>query len=338
MRTLSGRLASILPHVLAWVAFAAYEQAIVLLTDGARPNLLHTLLLYALNIGVFYGNGSWLLPRLYARRHYLGYVAAVLLLLASYGLVRSVLNHYWVPETGSFWRMWALGVYRSSFFVFLSAGYWFARTALQLATQRRMHERQLREAERSLFEANLSILKSQINPHFFFNALNFLYAEVYPHSENAARAIVLLSETMRYALQEDSQDKVLLEKEVQHLRNYIDINQLRFHNQLQLRFECSGSLHFLLIPPLVLITFVENCFKHGELTDPADPLLIRLDVVENQLTFYTHNRKRVGLKEPSTGIGLANTRKRLAIMYPERHQLLIDDTPTHYTCTLRLAL
>jgi LytS/YehU family sensor histidine kinase len=203
---------------------------------------------------------------------------------------------------------------------------------------KRQQEEQLRLAERSLLEANLTFLKNQINPHFLFNSLNFLYAQVYPHSANAAKGILLLSDTMRYALLEDSNGKVMLEQEVKHLRNYIELNQLRFNNKLQVEFSVEGSTHFLLILPLVLITFVENCFKHGELADAAHPLIIRLVVVQNQLTFLTHNKKRHGPKEKSTGIGLTNTRKRLALIYPDRHTLTTTDEPDYYTCQLTLDL
>lgn len=342
MRTLTARFRLILIHVLAWFGFATYEQAIVIFTNATRFDLSNTLLLYCLNAALFYCNSHLLLPRFYVSRHYVRYVSAAASVLVGYALLRSELNLIWTPvkvnEVVPFLQMWILALYRGSFFLFVSIGYWYAQSALHLATQQRVHEQQLRETERNLFEANLNFLKSQINPHFLFNSLNFLYAQIYPHSESAARAILLLSDTIRYALHEDNQNKVMLTQEIQHLKNYIALNQLRFHDQLQVQFECIGPLDFLLILPLVLITFVENCFKHGELTDAADPLVIRLKIVENELTFYTHNHKRLGPKEKSTGIGLANTRKRLDLMYPDRHELHIVDSPTHYTCTLTIAL
>jgi LytS/YehU family sensor histidine kinase len=187
-------------------------------------------------------------------------------------------------------------------------------------------------------EANLAFLRNQINPHFLFNSLNFLYAQVYPHSENAAKGILLLSETMRYALLEDNKGKVMLAQEVKHLHNYIELNQLRFSNQLQVEFEVVGNIQFLMILPLVLITFVENCFKHGELADPVNPLVIHLVVKQNVLTFHTRNKKRLGPKERSTGIGLANIQKRLSIMYEGRYNLATKDEADFYTCDLTLEL
>jgi len=326
-------------HGIAWVGFAIYEQSIILLTNSLSFNWLFILLNYLLNAGLFYTNSLVLLPGLYARRRYGLYIGAALGLLAIYALLRTELTRYLLPTaaaSGS--SLWFASVYRGTFFLFASLGYWFARNTITLEVHKRQQEEQLRLAERSLLEANLTFLKNQINPHFLFNSLNFLYAQVYPHSANAAKGILLLSDTMRYALLEDNNGKVMLEQEVKHLHNYIELNQLRFNNKLQVEFSVEGSTHFLLILPLVLITFVENCFKHGELADAAHPLTIRLVVVQNQLTFLTHNKKRHGPKEKSTGIGLTNTRRRLALTYPDRHTLTTTEEPDSYTCQLTLDL
>lgn len=335
----------VLYHVLAWLGFAGYEQSVFLVIGTNQMEIWHNLPYYLLNAGLFYGNASWLLPKLVARQRYLLYCLGALLLLLLYALLRTELYLYLLavdpalPDASSYSQTLALSSYRGIFFFLVSIGYWFSRHALQLEKQKRVQEQQLRDTERSLMEANLAYLKSQINPHFLFNALNFLYAQVYPHSESAARGILLLSDTMRYALQDDEHNgKVMLTQEIQHLHNYIAINQLRFNNRLQIRFEVSGNTQFLMILPLVLITFVENCFKHGELDDPAHPLQIELAVVQNHLTFRTHNRKRHGPKAQTTGIGLVNTQKRLELLYPGRYALTTQDEPDFYQCTLTLDL
>ncbi len=335
----------VLLHLAAWAGFALYEQSVVLLTDTTHYNLPSVVATYGLNALLFYLNCKVLLPRLYGRRSWL-YVPAALLLLAVYGLLRCGLHFYLEPAVGlstpapeyTYGRFWVLAVYRGTFFLLASAGYWFAGNTLVLEQQRRQQEHHLRLTEKSLMEANLAFLRNQINPHFLFNSLNFLYAQVYPHSESAAKGILLLSETMRYALHEDNTGKVMLAQEVTHLHNYIELNQLRFRNQLQVQFEVVGNVQFLMILPLVLITFVENCFKHGELADPANPLVIRLVVKQNLLTFHTRNKKRHGPKERSTGIGLANIQKRLSIMYEGRYNLATQDDLDFYTCDLTLEL
>jgi hypothetical protein len=337
----------VLFHALAWSIYSAYEQAVLVFTNSAQYSVWLVLLTWLLHIGLFYANSNWLLPRFYNQPHWLArYLPAVLALLTGYSFLRCELYLHLapvlhIPTPGpvyTYSTLWVIAFYRGTFFQFVSIGYWFARNAVRVEHQKRVQEQQLLVAERSLMEANLSFLKSQINPHFLFNSLNFLYAQVYPHSENAAKGILLLSDTMRYALHEDNNGKVMLTQEIQHLHNYITLNQLRFNNQLQVKFELEGNPQFLLILPLVLITFVENCFKHGELADPKNPLLISLSVVENQLAFRTHNMKRNGPKEKSTGIGLANTCKRLDIAYAGRYELLINNEADSYACSLAIAL
>jgi hypothetical protein len=333
-------------HLLAWLGFAVYEQSVLLFSHTSQFDLVPTLLNYLLNAALFYTNSSLLLPYGYARRRWGTYGLAALAMLIGYALLRSelyldlvpALELLKLPAASSYRQFWILSLYRGSFFLFVSLGYWFSRNALALETQKREQAQQLRATERSLMEANLAFLKSQINPHFLFNSLNFLYAQVYPHSENAAKGILLLSDTMRYALHEDNNGKVMLTQEVQHLHNYIALNQLRFNNQLQVDFTITGNPQFLLILPLVLITFVENCFKHGELADPANPLVISLSLAQNVLTFQTRNKKRDGPKEKSTGIGLRNTRQRLDIVYPGRYNLLTINDADYYTCTLTIEL
>jgi hypothetical protein len=325
-------------HSLVWLGFILYEQVTLLLINSPAFGAFFILFNYLFNAGLFYANSLALLPHLYARQRYGSYVVAMLGTLAAYACLRTGFALYTHGPTDTYRSLWFSSVYRGTFFLLVSAGYWFARSTIELEIQKRRHEHELRLAERSLLEANLAFLKSQINPHFLFNSLNFLYAQVYPHSESAAKGILLLSDTMRYALHEDSNGKVMLTQEVNHLHNYIELNQLRFNHSLRIDFEVLGSTHFLLIIPLVLITFVENCFKHGELADAAHPLVIRLTLVQNQLTFLTHNKKRHGPKEKSTGIGLANTRKRLALTYPGRHTFSTTDDPDFYTCHLTLEL
>ncbi|UOQ54742.1 sensor histidine kinase [Hymenobacter cellulosivorans] len=338
---------SVLIHLFIWLGYIGYESAFLFITSNITINFWETGSYFALIALVFYANSLFLLPYFFARRAYVAYAAGVVVLLGFYGMLRYGVAVYLLPRITdrllspytTAMTFWMITLYRGIYFLLLSFGYWFSRNAVRLEKQKRLNEEQLRTAERSLMEADLAFLKSQINPHFLFNALNFLYAQAYPHSEDTAKGILLLSDIMRYALKDDDNNgKVMLEKEVQHLQNYIAINQLRFSNRLQIRFEIIGSLQFLMILPLILITFVENCFKHGELNDPAAPLLIRIKTENNRLHFLTSNKKRHGPKEKTTGIGLVNTQKRLDIVYPDRYALIVTNEPEFYTCQLTIDL
>ncbi|WP_420152943.1 sensor histidine kinase [Siphonobacter sp.] len=207
----------------------------------------------------------------------------------------------------------------------------------RLSEERQREIQRQQQLENEVTAAKLQTLRYQINPHFLFNSLNFLYAQALPLSENLSRATLLLSEIMRYGLQE-SETKVPLEHEVRHLQNFVDFNQLRFANRLQVQFTVEGSPAFRRIMPLLLITFVENAFKYGELHDPGFPLQINLRVDSETLSFFVRNKKRQGPKEESTGIGLDNIRRRLELAYPSRYTLNLHDQPQAYTAELQIQL
>lgn len=185
-------------------------------------------------------------------------------------------------------------------------------------------------------QANYNFLKAQINPHFLHNTLNFFYAKSLPYSEELSDGILTLSEIMRYALSKENaiDGKILLKDEIEHLRNVIKINQLRFSNKLNVNFEVHGIVGEVMMIPFVLITIVENAFKHGDLKNPDYPIEIKLKVEDDVLTFVCKNKKKTGPKELSTGIGLDNTKKRLDMVYRNRYTINIIDEAEFYTTEL----
>ena len=186
--------------------------------------------------------------------------------------------------------------------------------------------------------ANFKFLKSQINPHFLHNTLNFLYAKSLPYSAELSEGILTLSDIMRYALNEatGSDDKAPLKDEIEHVRNVIKINQLRFSNNLHVNFEVNGIVNGVEIIPFLLITVVENAFKHGDLQRMENPIEIKLNVEHNHLYFYCRNKKKTGPKEISTGLGLDNIRNRLDFAYGSHYKLLIKDETEFYTTELTI--
>lgn len=349
----ANRIKTVMIHALIWLLYFIYESSILLIIDSIKLNYWESGLNFTLYACIFYLNSLVLLPYFIERKRYVLLVIATILLLALVTASRYGLYLYIIPEVeGQILRPFtnhklflAQTVWRGGYFIILSFGYFFVLHAIRNERSRRIleeikrkRERKLRKVQKRLLLAQIAYFKSQINPHFLYNSLNFLYSQVYAYSESAARSVLLLSDIMRYNLKDDVTDKAMLESEVQHLRNYIEMNQLRFNHNLQIDFEVSGALQYRMIAPMVLITLVENCFKHGELLDPAHPLTLRIDVQGDKLLFYSRNKKRGGPKEQSTGIGLNNIRKRLDLHCPNRYTLNIEDAPTYYTCTLTLEL
>lgn len=202
--------------------------------------------------------------------------------------------------------------------------------------QRRVLQAQKLQLEIENVQANFNFLKAQINPHFLHNTLNFLYAKSLPHAPELSEGILTLSDIMRYALQAgDKQDGLaMLSDEIEHVHNVIKINQLRYDNRLQVRFEVKGNTERVRIVPFVLITLIENAFKHGDLKNPLHPLDIYLEVGGNRLVFTCRNRKKAGPKASSTGIGLDNIKKRLDLSYGDCYQLDVKEDDADYAVEL----
>jgi sensor histidine kinase YesM len=190
------------------------------------------------------------------------------------------------------------------------------------------------EVEKS--SANLNFLKAQINPHFLHNTLNFLYAKSIPYSAELSEGILTLSDIMRYALSEGNtkDGKAPLRDEIEHVWNVIKINQLRFSNKLNVEFNVDGLVGGVKIIPFVLITIVENAFKHGDLLDQEHPIQIALYIDSKRLRFVCRNKKKTGPKELSTGVGLDNIRKRLDLAYGSDYKFNVSDDSIFYNTEL----
>jgi LytS/YehU family sensor histidine kinase len=202
--------------------------------------------------------------------------------------------------------------------------------------QRFILEAQKLQLETQISQANFNFLKAQINPHFLHNTLNFLYAKSLPYSTELSEGILTLSDIMRYALSQGNQKegKAPLKDEIEHVNNVIKISQLRYSNQLKVNFEINGNVNGAMIIPFVLITLVENAFKHGDLKNPDHPIEIKLNVKDNQLYFYCRNKKKYGPTQLSTGIGLENIKKRLELAYGNAYRFTANDDPEFYTTEL----
>lgn len=204
--------------------------------------------------------------------------------------------------------------------------------------QRFILQAQKLQLETQISQANFNFLKAQINPHFLHNTLNFLYAKSLPYSAELSEGILTLSDIMRYALSQGNQKdgKAPLKDEIEHVHNVIKISQLRFSNQLKVNFDVFGNVNGAMIIPFVLITLVENAFKHGDLKNPDHPIDIKLDVKSNRLYFYCSNKKKSGPTQLSTGIGLDNIKKRLELAYGEAYKFTVKDVSEFYTTELTI--
>ncbi|WP_375416325.1 sensor histidine kinase [uncultured Hymenobacter sp.] len=216
--------------------------------------------------------------------------------------------------------------------VALAAAVWGIKEAF-LREKERENQLALQLLQQEKTQAELAFLKTQINPHFLYNTLNYLYSLAYPVSEPLAEAVLKLSALMRYMLHESPDDTVALAQEVDYLENYLSLYRLRFEDNFFVNFDLQGQLNGQRVPALLLIPFVENALKHG-VTDAADrPIEIGLHLrPDHSLLFEVRNHIGQHQRDATTGIGLANLRRRLALLYPGRHSLTIhDDGAVHQT-------
>lgn len=229
-------------------------------------------------------------------------------------------------------------MYMGSFFVTLLS------TILRVITDWWRYQQEKQTLQTQTIQSELRFLKSQINPHFLFNTLNNLYALTLKKSDKAPEIVLKLSEIMRYMLYECNEKRVLLTKEIQYIYNYLDLERLRQPASADIRFTTEGQISEQLVAPLLFVPFLENSFKHGLNHHVRGGGFVRmhLKVAGNDLEFFIENSKveRLPRQEHprSGGIGLANVRQRLQILYPEKYTLKVDDEPHRYAVTLLLQL
>ncbi|GAB5525587.1 MAG: histidine kinase [Roseivirga sp.] len=193
-------------------------------------------------------------------------------------------------------------------------------------------------------ETELAYLKSQIQPHFFFNTLNNLYSLTLDKSDKAPETVLKLSELMSYVIYEAKEETVSLTNEINHIQNYIDLEKLRYGDKLKLTFDVSGDISGVRLPPILFLPFIENCFKHGTKTRSNEiPISIGIKVDNGWITFTCKNEvtneedvhKKL-LDPHHNGVGLTNTERRLKLRYPDNYDLNIEKTDTEYSVTLKI--
>lgn len=342
-------------HVLVWNLYITYELLIIKMSVGLITSPIHLAAYYLLNIFLFYFNAHVILdfaffktnrPYLVASSFICLEILVFLFLKLKLDAFLNVRLAFSLAITFSNEKLWLNNIFREIFFIGFSIAYWSMLYMIKFKERNHIMEReQLRalaknlELENKYISAENAYLQNQISPHLLFNSLNFIYNSIHRLSEKAGKSVMLLSDIMRYSLVSSIDDRtVLLKEELAQIEKLIELSHLRFDQQLFINFRKKGLLKEARILPLILITFVENMIKHGDLGEPGDPGRILLEVINKELKFTTVNRKRESSPHPPSGIGLQNVEKRLANHYPDRYQLAVQDEPEHYYITLTLTL
>lgn len=334
----------IIQHLAFWVL--SFLVFLNLFKTGAKPekvDYVYTLLFQLSLLPAVYLNLKLLLPKLGNRKTILFYLIS----LAAIILLFSWINY-------SFFDNWSAKVFPDYFFIsyftfkevilFFSV-YVVITTLLKLSKSWffvSQLQKELLEKEKQKAEVELKALKAQINPHFFFNTLNSIYSMALDKDDRLPNTVLQLSDLMRYFLYKSQDNFIPLEKELTAVNDYIALQKLRSDAQLDIETKMSGEIGDRQIAPLLLITFLENAFKHGA-KGSSENTFIRLDikVEKNKLNFVVENNKGI-IDEVNTGeyngLGLENVKRQLELLYPGKHLLNIKDQPDRFSVALQLSL
>lgn len=301
--------------------------------------ILRSLANGVLFIVVFYVNLQVLIPYLFVKKKYLFYALASLTMMAIFFEIRVILRDFvfGIPSN----IVVTSRPYQSEFLILTSFLFVFALSIVyKLADDHLIVTARNREILRQRDESELRMLKSQVNPHFLFNTLNNLYSLAYTRSEKTPAAIMSLSEIMRYLIYEVGASQVPAENEVRFLTNYVELEKLRIEDPSKVTLMIEKPLPGLMVSPLIFINFVENAFKHSGIdTDPEGFIQIFLAFRPGEILFTCENRiPLIETTQKTAGVGLANARARLSLIYPGKTNLAINKSNLVYSVSLTINL
>jgi len=283
-----------------------------------------------------HANASWLIPRFYKKGKQFQYFVLSFVLLCALLMTRMFVEYKVLFPLHLKFYGWSLAHYS---FVFITNFLAFAFGALfrvSIDYISLLHEREEMKTRQMATELNL--LKSQVQPHFLFNTLNNIYYLAYTKNERTPEVIAKLSDIMRYFVDEAPREKVSLSTEIQFLKNYIELEQIRMLHPVELSFSINAN-DTVMIPPMLLIPLVENIFKHGvDKTIEKNKVCLHLEQQNGSLVFSTANMVNEIKKGGESGMGLRNLRKRLKLLYPDKFKLMTGVENNKFNATLTFPL
>jgi two-component system LytT family sensor kinase len=216
--------------------------------------------------------------------------------------------------------------------------YFIFATTLHLSKQWYLQRELIRKIELEKITTELEYLKAQINPHFLFNSINTIYFQIDKQNASARETLSKFSDMLRYQLYECNGHEIPVEKEIGYLKNYVELQRLRKDENYTIEFSNSDDMKNFTLPPLLLVPFVENAFKHvSHFTDKKNVIKVDLSKAGNFFRFSVFNTKDQAHRvSENGGIGLKNVKRRLELSYKDRYLLDIQDTPENFTVNLEL--
>ena len=315
-------------HIVAWLAYVTLYAALWSIPDRSFPErFLYEASLLPFKLTLTYTVILWLVPSFLFNKRHVTFAFLLICVIICTGILHQLHTYYLVNHafniqlTENLWD-WSRISRRVTY---LTTPMIFAGAAVIFQFYYRQNE-SVKALNNAKLSAELKLLKAQLNPHFFFNTLNNLYSLAMKKSDQTPRMILRLADLMRYTLDNNERDEVRLEEEIAFIRNYVEIEQERFGAKAPVAWNVNVNNQSLLIPPLTLITFVENAFKHGvsPSRQPA-PVEISLSEEEDSLIYTVSNpNPKVASKvEGKSQIGLSNLKQRMELIYGQHFSMTI---------------
>ncbi|MEP7371849.1 MAG: histidine kinase [Chitinophagaceae bacterium] len=340
----NNKVMRIIQHILfAVLAFFILLNIFKFSSPPSAVDYVYTSLFLATILPVVYIHLYWLLPKLRSKTSLFYYLIPLLLIMAFFIWINLELFNHWSVKFFpgfyfiSYYTWWEIALFFIAFIIITTllklSKSWFIVNQLQ---------RELLEKEKQRVQEELKALKAQINPHFFFNTLNNIYSMSLDKDERLPGTVLQLSELMRYFLYESKEDLVPLPKEIQVLKDYIALQKIRSNEQLKVETIIDDNIKKQKIAPLLLITFLENAFKHGAKGETGTTFInLKISLANNLLNFSLENNKgNVDIieKKDQKGLGLENVKRRLELIYAGRYELSILDKGNSFAVTLQIQL
>ncbi len=296
----------------------------------------HTWIELAVVVPLFYWITLFLVPTIFKKHGVFWYIGGILLSVFAFYFVELIFQEYVIQFEHEEATIFGVqGLFPIVMIAGIGSTYGLLLEFIQIqAVKAEEHQEQL--------QSELSFLRSQISPHFIFNVLNSIVYLVRTKAHKEAEDVTLkLSSLMRYMLYDSDQTMIPLSKELEYLKNYIDLQETRFGEDISIEFIQEGMVRSCMIEPMLLIPFVENAFKHGlnQVLNPTIQIFIKIN--DGLLEFSVVNK--IGetnheSNEPSSGIGLKNVTRRLQLLYPDKHNLQISDQKGVFKVQLNMTL
>ncbi|CAL2094062.1 histidine kinase [Tenacibaculum sp. 190524A02b] len=298
---------------------------------------------FPLHMILAYANVYYFIPKFLIQKKYKRYISLLVISLCILYIIRTGLNYFLV--TKNIWPE-AEGIQEAFTFnhivaVTLGELYVLALvTAIKLTVDWTNQRMRIDNLKKEHLKSELNFLKTQIQPHFFFNTLNNLYSLALEKSNKAPSVVLKLSDIMQYVLYEIKDTKVPLLKEIDYIQNYLDLELLRCNKDSEIDVNIIGDINNVKIPPLIFLSYIENCFKHGNKASTDFYIYISFEKTESNTLIFTLKNTFDFLETPKTksGIGNANTKRRLDLIFKDNYLLDLSHNNNLYTIKLEIPI